>query len=397
MPRKRLLLILIVAGLIALTAIYAFLPKPVLVDAVKVVKGPMSVSISQEGKTRVKDSYVISAPIMGELRRIGLEVGDPVREGQTVAVIEPPRPEFLSPRSRAEAEAAVAAARASLSAAQAKATAAQANAKYLEARYERMKQLYAKGAISRNELENIEAQANEATANYLSARFEVKTASSQLEQAQAVLRYSPAQRAKTAAELVPVRAPVAGQILNINRKSAGVVNAGEPLLTVGNPGMLEVQVDVLSSDAVKIRPGMPVIMEQWGRDLPLRGRVQRVEPEGFTKVSALGVEEQRVWVIVDFTSPPELWRQLGDGYRLIADFIIWSGESVLQVPASSLFRYQNGWAVFLIEEKKARLRQVQIGHRSGLTAEILSGLREGDLVINHPSREIQDGTRIRLR
>jgi HlyD family secretion protein len=190
---------------------------------------------------------------------------------------------------------------------------------------------------------------------------------------------------------------VSGRVLKVHRESEGVVNAGEPLLDVGNPGSIEVKVEVLSADAVKIRKGTPVLFERWGGDTPLEGTVQVVEPSGFTKVSSLGVEEQRVLVIIDITSPPGTWQRLGDGYRLEASFIIWEGKEVLQTPASALFRVGDGWAVFTVVNRRARLRAVEVGHRNGLTAEILSGLTEGEMVITNPDDSIRDGMRVRLR
>jgi HlyD family secretion protein len=196
---------------------------------------------------------------------------------------------------------------------------------------------------------------------------------------------------------VAVRAPTAGRVLKRFRESEGVVNAGESLVEMGSPRTLEVEVEALSSDAVRLTPGTRVLFERWGGDYPLEGIVRTVEPFGFTTISALGVEEQRVLVIVDFTSPREQWERLGDGYRVEAVFILWEGEQVLQVPSSALFRFGDGWAVFAIAEGKAARRGVEVGHRSGLTAEIVSGLNEGQRVITHPSNDIEDGTEVTIR
>jgi len=175
------------------------------------------------------------------------------------------------------------------------------------------------------------------------------------------------------------------------------VNSGEPLIDIGDPGKLEVKVELLSADAVKIKIGTPVFFERWGGDPALSGKVRVIEPAGFTKISSLGVEEQRVLVIADITSLPESWQRLGDGYRVDARFIIWEGKNVLQVPASALFRKGEGWAVFVVKNKRAHLRQVEIGHRTGLVAEIVSGISEGEMVIAHPDESIKDGTRVRPR
>jgi len=196
---------------------------------------------------------------------------------------------------------------------------------------------------------------------------------------------------------VVIKAPVNGRILKIDRKSEGVVNEGQALIEIGDPRALEVEVDVLSADAVRIRPGMPVIFERWGGEEDLKGKVRVIEPAGFTKISALGVEEQRVLVISDIVSPPEKWAELGDGYRVEASFILWEGPDVLQVPTSALFHYKVGWAVFVVRNNKAKLSTVNIGYNNGLSAEVLSGLVESDTVITHPDSSIGEGTRVRLR
>jgi HlyD family secretion protein len=194
-----------------------------------------------------------------------------------------------------------------------------------------------------------------------------------------------------------VVSPVAGRILKLHRESEGIVAVAEPLVEVSNPRSLEVEVEVLSSDAVRISPGTRVLFERWGGDQPLEGAVRRIEPVGFTKISALGVEEQRVLVIADFTSPAETWERLGDNYRVEAVFVLWEGDNVLQVPASALFRLEQDWAVFVAANGHAGLRPVQVGHRSGLNAEITSGLQEGERVITHPGNEIEDGAAIEFR
>ena len=196
---------------------------------------------------------------------------------------------------------------------------------------------------------------------------------------------------------MPVRSPINGKILKIDHECEGPVRTGEPLLEVGDPSALEIEVDVLSADAVKIKPGMKVLFDRWGGEQPLDGNVRNIEPVGFTKISALGVEEQRVLIISDFTSPADLWQRLGDGYRVEARFILWYEDNVLQVPASSLFRYQDGWAVFVIEGKHAKRREVIVGQRNGLIAQVLEGVIEGEVVINHPSDEVENDRRVKVR
>jgi HlyD family secretion protein len=262
---------------------------------------------------------------------------------------------------------------------------------------ERIKRLYGAGTATRDALDRAEAETRRTQARRRSAEFAVEVARFELEATRTALRYSAAETVPANPETVALRAPVDGRVLKIERKSEGVISAGQPLIEIGDPHALEVEVDVLSADAVRIAPGTRVLFERWGGERPLEGRVRTVEPAGFTKISALGVEEQRVWVIADITSPPEVWERLGDGYRVEASFILWEAQDVLQLPASALFRQADGWSVFIVENGKARRHSVQIGQRSGLTAEILSGLAEGETVIVHPGDTVEDGTRIRLR
>lgn len=385
-------------GAVVLTAVvYGFLPKPFPVDIARAARGPFRVTVEEEGRTRVKDRFVISAPVPGYLRRIDLEAGDTVSKGQVVAMLEPLRSAVLDPRSRAEAEAAVAAAQAALDAAAEKARAAEADDVYARQKLERTRKLYDGGYVAKDALDQAESDAKRAEAMKLSSEAARDAAKADLARAQSTLRYSAAEHAGTGGKTVVIRTPASGKVLKLNRESEGVVNAGEPLLDIGNPQNLEVRVEVLSGDAVKIRKGMPVLFQRWGGDGNLEGKVSVVEPGGFTKISSLGVEEQRVIVIANFTSPASLWERLGDGYRLDASFIIWEGSDVLQVPASALFRRGDNWAVFVAENKRARLRTVEVGHRNGLAAEILSGIAEGEMVILHPDDSISNGGRVRVR
>jgi HlyD family secretion protein len=382
--RERRKIFVIAVGVVVVLAIaFGFLPKPVPVNVASAPRGPMRVTVEEEGKTRVKDRFVISAPVAGFLRRITLEIGDPVNKGQKVAMLEPLRSTVLDPRSRAEAEAGVAA--------------AAAEAEYARERALRMKKLAEGGYISKDDLDQVQAAAKKADATLLSAEAAVSAAGADLERARSVLAHSAAGGDRSPGLTVIVRAPVGGKVLRLHRESEGVVNSGDPLLDIGSPAGLEVRVEVLSADAVKIKKGMPVLLDRWGGDKLLEGQVRVVEPAGFTKVSSLGVEEQRVNVIVAFTSPDRTWQKLGDGYRLDASFIIWEGKNVLQVPASALFRSGKGWAVFTVENNRARQRLVEVGHHNGLAAEIVSGITEGEVVINHPDESIKDSVRVSPR
>lgn len=394
--RRRIFVITILA-IVIIGVIYGFIPKPVPVDTVKALRGPMRVTIDEEGKTRVKDRFVISAPVSGFMRRLFLKVGDPIKKGQAVAELEPLRSGVLDPRSRAEAEASVSAAKASLNAAEENARAVKADAEYAKQKFERTKKLFEEGYVSKDLLEQAESDVKKTEANRLSADASVKAAASELERTKATLGYSPAEGVKYRGRVVSITAPVDGRVLKIHRESEGSVNQGEAIIDIGDPSKLEVRVEVLSADAVNIKQGTPVLFERWGGDISLIGKVRGIEPSAFTKVSSLGVEEQRVLVIADITSLPESWQRLGDGYRVEASFIIWEGKDILQVPASSLFRKGEGWAVFIAKNRKAHLQHVEAGRKNGLVAEIISGLNEGDMVITHPDDLIKDGTRVRKR
>ncbi|MDA8099884.1 MAG: efflux RND transporter periplasmic adaptor subunit [Nitrospiraceae bacterium] len=397
-PEIRRRVFVISVGLVVLLAIgYGFLPKPVSVDMARAAFGPLRVTVEEEGRTRVKDRFVLSAPVAGYLRRIELQAGDLVKKGQQVALLEPLRSTVLDPRSKAEAEAAVAAAKATLDAAKEKSRAAAADADYARDHEKRMQQLAANGHIAKNDLDQAVAESRKAEAMRLSAEAAVTAAKADLERAESVLRYSAAEKPATSDKTVVLRSPEGGRVLKLHRESEGVVAAAEPLIDIGNPGSLEVKAEVLSADAVKLHPGSMVLFERWGGEKPLEGKVRVVEPSGFTKVSSLGVEEQRVNVIVDFTSPFELWKQLGDGYRLDTTFILWESPKVLQVPASALFRNGDGWALYTIENRRAKLIAVDVGKRNGTAAEIAKGLAKGAAVIANPDDNIKDGIRVKVR
>ena len=395
--RRRIGLILLTLAIVT-ALVYGFWPRPLWVEAAAVARRPLRVTVEAEGKTRIRDRYVLSAPVAGYLRRIEWEVGDAIRQGQPLATIDPLPSEVLDPRRQAQAEARVAASEASLQAARETMAATQAEADYAKLESERMTALCKqKCVVTEAERDRAESRARQTQAQLRSARFAVEVARHEVEAAQTALRHSAAQPGGAARESVILRAPVDGQVLARPRESEGIVAAGTPLLEVGDPRALEVAVDVLSPDAVRIRPGTPVVLERWGGEHPLEGVTRTVEPVGFTKLSALGVEEQRVWVIADLRSPAEAWSRLGEGYRVEASFIVWQGEQVLQIPASALFRRGEGWAVFVVENGQARRRAVEIGQRGGLSVEIRSGLTEGEWVVTHPDDALQEGVAVRIR
>lgn len=387
-----------VTGIIVIVLIllaYGFLPKTQEVDIVPVKRGPLQITIEEEGRTRLKDRFTISAPTAGYLRRINAKVGDVVKKGQRVAVLEPLQSQALDPRSRATAEAAVASAEAALGAATERERVAKADIAYLEQRLERLKALYDKGSISKDQFDQINSETQKARAMQLAAAAEINVARSEVERAKVSLKNF--STVKGSGNTIEVISPVNGAIFRIYHESEGAVNIGQSLIDVGDSRDLEVRVEVLSSDAVKIKQGTQVLFKRWGNDEPLTGKVTLVEPAGFTKISSLGVEEQRVLVIVDITSPPEQWRVLGDGFRMETHFIIWEKENILQIPASALFRLGDQWAVFVAEGGKAQKRVVEIGQRNGLAAEILSGLKENEQVLAYPDDAIGEGTKVKQR
>ena len=387
------LLALAVAG----GLVYGFLPRAVPVELVPVARGPLSVTVEEEGKTRVRERYVVSAPMTGYVRRIDLRVGDAVKAGQVVAAIEPSRAVALDPRSRAQATAQVRAADAAVAAARESARAAAAQAELARQELERSEALRKSNFIAEQALDRARTEVARSQAARLAAEHAANVARFELDVARAALARTAGLQAGGPGETIDVRAPVDAQVLKLARESEGAVQAGQSLLEIGNPETLEVEVEVLSTQAVKIAPGSRVLFDRWGGDTLLQGAVRIVEPTGFTKVSALGVEEQRVRVIVDFTSNRDQWRRLGDGYRVEARFVIWEGGDVLQIPAGALFRDRDGWAVYAVEAGRARMKAVQIGQRAGLVAEVKAGLAVGESIVNHPDDKIRDGVKVKPR
>ncbi len=389
--------IAVVALVVAGALVAGFLPGAVPVDVAAVTRGPLTVTVEEEGKTRVMERYVVSAPMTGYARRIDVHVGDPVKAGQVIAAIEPARSNALDPRSRAQATAQVKAAEASVAAALENVWVAEAQAVLARQELERSESLRAASYISAQALDRVRSEVARTQAARAAAEHATNVARFELEVARAALARTAGVSAGGPAETVDVRAPVDAKVLRVVRESEGAVQAGEPLLEIGNPETLEAQIDVLSTQAVKIAPGSRVLFDRWGGSTQLKGAVRVVEPTGFTKVSALGVEEQRVRVIVDFTSPRDEWRRLGDGYRVEARFVVWEGADVLQVPAGALFRHGDGWAVYVVDGGRARLRPVAVGQRAGLVAQVDSGLTAGERVVNHPDDKVRDGVRVKSR
>ena len=398
------LFVVLIAAIVVVGLGYAFWPQPVEVDLAKVERGPLQVTVDEDGKTRIREKYVVSAPLAGRLLRIDMDAGDPVEAGKTLlATIEPRDPELLDARTIAQAEARVRTAEATLKKMEPMIEQVRAAQAYAEAELARARN--AGGAVTKSELENAEYEYRRASEEQRSTRIQEEIAQFELEQAQAALlrtrpRDNEADDGATNGNggwTFTIYSPINGQVLRVLQESAAVVTAGTPLLELGNPRDLEAEIDVLSRDAVKIRPGAKVWFEHWGGDRDLQGRVRLVEPSGFTKISTLGVEEQRVNVIVDLVDPPEERTMLGDGFRVEARIVIDEADDVLKVPTSALFRVGKESAVFMVVDNVVHQQIVKIGRQNGLEAEVLAGLAAGDEVVIHPSDQVEDGVHVRQR
>lgn len=378
---------------------YAFLPRPVAVDVAPVTRGPLQVTVNDDGRTRLKERYIVSTPLGGRLLRVQLQPGDFVEAGRTLlTALEPTDPELLDPRTRAQAEARVKATAAARQQAVPLLERARTGAEFAKTELERAKSLYRERTLSHQELDNAEQKERTTAEELKAAQFALQIADYELELARAALMRAPPGGAKDSdAWRFPILAPISGRVLRVFQESSTVVPTGARLIELGDPADLEVEIDVLSADAVKIRPGAKVFLEHWGGEVPLLGRVRLVEPSGFLKISALGIEEQRVNVIVDFTDPLERRPTLGDAYRVEARIVVWEGGDVLKIPVGALFREGDGWAVFAAAEGRAKLQQVTVGQRNDLEAEIKQGLADGTRVIVHPSDKVQNGASVKIR
>jgi HlyD family secretion protein len=386
----RVLAAVLVVGAVAALALW---PESIEVDLATVERRSMEVTIDEEGETRVRDRFIVSSSVGGRLERIELEPGDPVSKGAVVARLVPADAPLLDPRTRAELAAGVEAARASLVQAQAereRAAATLANARDLLRRREN---LIEAGAISREDLESARTSVQTADSAVRAATAVVDQAGHQLELARARLLAG----GTGGGRAVDLRAPVSGVVLKRHHESEAVVPPGEPLVEIGDPARIEVVSDLLSTDAVRVSPGQPVHIVQWGGGHALDATVRRVEPSGFMKVSALGVEEQRVNVIIDFADPATAGRALGDGYRVEVQIVTWQGQDVVTAPVGSLFRAGDGWATFVVVDNQARRRTVELGHRNDEFGEIVTGLQPGDTVVLHPPDTLTDGARVTAR
>ena len=386
-------------GLLIVALALAFRTRPVPVDLATVQQGSLSVTVDEEGEARVHDVYTLSAPVSGFMRRIDLHPGDPVTAMATVvAEIEPVDPAFLDVRGEAQARAELKAAEAAEALARAAVDRAQAELEFADREHERANELIGEGTISRRELDTAERNYRTARAALATAMAALDVRVFELERARAAL-VSPAESQATRGQCacVTVRSPVDGRVLQVLQQSEGVVTVGTPLVEVGDPNELEIVVELLSPDAVQVEPGQRVLIERWGGEQTLEGRVRVVEPFAYTKVSALGIEEQRVNVIVDLVSPPAERPGLAHGYQVDARIVLWSEDEVLTVPLLALFRDGDQWSVFIEENGRAALRHVDLGRRNQLEAQVLDGLIAGDRVVMYPSDQVEDGVAIEER
>jgi len=375
----------VLAAVLVVVAVVSLWPQPHKVQVARVEANWMEVAITQEGMTRIKDRYLVSATVGGKLSRIALRPGDVLERGQSLlASIQPTLPPLLDARQVSHLDASVETAKRQVELAGARRQQAQSQLKLAESHYGRLQPLHEQGSASDSEWEQAEADYRARSEELRVANFEWEIRGFELQQAEAARRHF---REDETNETRPfeLRAPIDGAVLRVLEESSTVVTPGQPLLEVGNPSDLEVVIDVLSTDAVKIQPGNPVVLQYWGGDKPLLAEVRRVEPAAFTKVSALGVDEQRVNVVADFREPTSSYARLGDQYRVEARVSIWKEDQVLQVPHAALFRSQGQWAVFVVQDRRLSLQKVEVGRRNETHAQVLSGLESGQTVVIYPS------------
>jgi HlyD family secretion protein len=392
--------IAVAAGILMIVAvvIWALMPAAVPVETAFVTKGRFVATVDEDGKTRVRERYVVAAPLAGRLGRIRFKVGDPIKVDDAVGSIIPPPAPLMDPRARHEVEERLGTAEANVERAKAVVERARAQNEQANADLGRTRTLAARGAATSQALEHAELAVRVAERDLHAAEFLDHAAEHELSQMRALLaRYSGKASTDEQPESWTVTAPVDGVVLKVAQESETVVQPGMPLVDIGDPHDLELVVDVLSTDAVEIRPGANVKIIHWGGQGPLDGRVRRVEPAAFTKVSTLGVEEQRVNVIIDIVSPAEQWERLGDAYQVDAQIAVFARDDATIIPAGALFRQGDQWNVYIVKDGRAEIRQVEVLRRSGRLAAVVSGLNQGEEVIVYPSDRISSGVRVSLR
>jgi len=369
---------------------------PIEVDTAEAIEAPLLVTIDDEGETRVRDMFVVAAPINGHLLRVDLEAGDQVVAGQTVvARMMPAQPDFQNPRSEAEIQARIRGLKANVQSSAARISQARADRALAAANFERTDAIFKRGFATKTAHDAARAARDSSAAQVTEALQAQESAQFELNAARASLMGPSI--SNMGGNALDITSPESGSVLRVTQESETLLTAGSIIMELGDPLDIEIVTDLLSRDAVKIKPDSDVLIDNWGGDQPLKGKVQRIEPFGFTKISALGVEEQRVNVIIDFVDPQTAHARLGHGYRVIVRLVEWSGEKILQVPISALFRDSGIWSVFEMDAGKARLVPVKVGRMNDEHAQILEGLEAGASVILHPSEKIDDGTKVSLR
>lgn len=401
MPNRSKSRVLTIAAFALVVVVLAWLawPRPTPVDLATASRAAMEVTVDEEARTRVQHVYTVSAPLTGTVLRPELDVGDPVTANQTiVAVMRPSAPSFHDPRLHQELQSALAAANGSVVLAEAEIRRIEAALNYSRTELRRIQSLAGQGAVARSSLDKTIADVQMHEATLASAKAALQVRRNERDAASARLQNPTGTTVASSASecCVQLWSPASGLILRLIVESEAVVQAGTPLIEIGNPHDMEIVAELLSTDAVEVRPGQAVRIDSWG-GASVQGHVKRIEPVGFMKVSALGIEEQRVRIIVDFTGPPGQWRNLGPGYRVIVHVVTWQGSNTLTVPLGALFRANGKWAVFRNDGGRARLAEIAVGHRNSRVAEVLSGLSEGDQVILHAGDRVSEGTRIARR
>jgi HlyD family secretion protein len=389
--RKLVFWSVVVALVVAM--IHALQTRPTEVETDVVQRGPLTVYVSEEGKTRIRNRYIVAAPVAGSMQRVVLQPGDTVKAGETVLTrIEPALSPLLDARARSQAQARVDAATATRSRANEDIEMSRTGLKYAQANWDRIKSNTDKGAISATDRDTFEREVEMKTRGARSSEFALQVADFELEQARAALQQI--DKPGTGGAFIEVRAPVSGVVLRLLQESATIVAPGAQILEIGDPADLEIEAEILSRDAVTIKPGALVTVEQWGSDVPAKARVRRVEPAAFTKVSALGVEEQRVFVLSDFMEQTSALKALGDRYRVEVRVVVWHSDDTLLVPAGALFREGSDWKTFILDAGRAKAVVVKAGRSDGKLTQVLGGLKAGDEVLMHPPDTVQDGTSV---
>ena len=392
---RRAVYLLVALGALALV-VFAYRPQPLSVDLAPVERGNLEITLREEGKTRIKERYVVSAPITSQLLRSELHAGDDVNAGQTIARLLPVRAPLLDERSAAQAAARVAAARAGKAQAAALVERLSTEVGFAERDATRKRGLSEQGAVSDSAVEMVTLKLESLRKQLRSAEFGVQVAAHELQLAQAAL--GPQRHgADSAQRPLELTAPVAGRVLLIHQQSQSTVAAGSPLVSLGDCRGLEVVVDVLTADAVALAPNARARLSHWGGDTQLAAHVVRVEPSAFTRVSSLGIEEQRVRVLLQIDSPYEEWRALGDGFRVEVELVLRHLSDVVRVPLGAVFRSGEGWAVYRVEQGLARLTSLRIGQRNDEWVEVQSGIKPDAQVVLYPSDRLSDGQKVVAR